>query len=161
MTTNSDFLARLVAACARRGVLVVILGLLLGVAATVFTITHFSLSSDTEQLIAHTMPWRVREARFNRLFQPEGDQIVTVVDGATPEIAEAAAAGLTARLKARPDLFRIVERPDASPFFQQEGLLYEDAATVRSDMAKLIAAQPFLGPLAADPSLRGLSGARR
>jgi hopanoid biosynthesis associated RND transporter like protein HpnN len=158
MTTKSDPLARLVTACVRRPLLVVILGLLLGIAATVFTVTHFSLTSDTEQLIAHTMPWRVREATFNRLFQPEGDQIVTVVDGATPEIAEAAAAALTARLQARPDLFHNVRRPDASPFFQQEGLLYEDAPVVRSDMAKLIAAQPFLGPLAADPSLRGLSG---
>jgi hopanoid biosynthesis associated RND transporter like protein HpnN len=158
MTTQRDLLARLVAACARRPRLVVVLGLLLGIAATTFVVTHFSLSSDTEQLIAHTMPWRVREATFNRLFQPEGDQIVTVVDGATPEIAEAAAEALTAKLQARPDLFRLVRRPDASPFFQQEGLLYEDAATVRSDMAKLIAAQPFLGPLAADPSLRGLAG---
>jgi hopanoid biosynthesis associated RND transporter like protein HpnN len=158
MTFKSDLLARLVAACARRSRVVVILGLLLGIAATAFVVTHFSLSSDTEQLIAHTMPWRVREATFNRLFQPEGDQIVIVIDGATPEIAEAAGATLTAKLQARPDLFRHVERPDASPFFQREGLLYEDAATVRSDMAKLIAAQPFLGPLAADPSLRGLSG---
>ena len=159
MNSNRDVLARLVAACARRPALVAALGVLLGVAATTFTITHFSLSSDTEQLIAHTMPWRVREATFNRLFQPEGDQIVTVVDGQTPEIAERAAAMLTARLQARPDLFHDVHRPDASPFFQREGLLYEDAAAVRSDMAKLIAAQPFLGPIAADPSLRGLAGA--
>ena len=135
------------------------LGVLLGIAAATFTITHFSLTSDTEQLIAHTMPWRVREATFNRLFQPEGDQIVTVVDGQTPEIAERAAATLTARLQERPDLFHNVHRPDASPFFQREGLLYEDAAAVRADMAKLIAAQPFLGPIAADPSLRGLAGA--
>lgn len=159
MISTPDLLARLVAACARRAVTVVALGLLLAIGATAFTVTHFSLTSDTEQLIAHTMPWRVREATFNRLFQPEGDQIVTVVDGATPEIAERAAALITARLQARPDLFHDVHRPDASPFFQQEGLLYEGAATVRSDMAKLIAAQPFLGPIAADPSLRGLGGA--
>ena len=159
MISNPDLLARLVAACARRARVVALLGVLLGIAAIAFTVTHFSLTSDTEQLIAHTMPWRVREATFNRLFQPEGDQIVTVVDGATPEIAERAAALITARLQARPDLFHDVHRPDASPFFQREGLLYEDAATVRSDMAKLIAAQPFLGPIAADPSLRGLGGA--
>ncbi len=159
MIWNRDVLARLVAACARRAGSVALLGVLLGIAATAFTVTHFSLTSDTELLIAHTMPWRVREARFNRLFQPEGDQIVTVIDGATPEIAEHAAAAMTARLSARPDLFHDVHRPDASPFFQQEGLLYEDAAAVRSDMTKLIAAQPFLGPIAADPSLRGVGGA--
>ncbi len=158
MTTRRDVLARLVAACAARPIVVVACGLLLALAATTFTVTRFSLSSDTEQLISQAPAWRQREARFNRLFQPDGDQIVTVVDGATPEIAEAAAAALTARLQARPDLFRNVRRPDASPFFQAEGLLYEDLPKVQSDMAQLIAAQPFLGPIASDPSLRGLSG---
>ncbi len=154
-----DIFSRVVAFCARRAPLVVALGVALGVGAAAFAVSHFSLSSDTEQLISHKPAWRQREARFNALFAPEGDQIVIVVDGATPELAESGAAALTARLAARPDLFHDLQRPDSSPFFQQNGLLYEDTAAVKSDMDQLIAAQPFLGPIAADPTLRGLAGA--
>ncbi len=134
------------------------LAALLGLTATLFAVTHFSLSSDTNALISRKLAWRQRESAFDRLFQPEGDQIVAVIDGATPELAEQAAAELTARLQGRPDLFHFVSRPDAGPFFAREGLLFEDATTVRQSMDQLVKAQPFLGPLAADPTLRGLAG---
>jgi hopanoid biosynthesis associated RND transporter like protein HpnN len=151
--------SRLVAACADHARITVAAGVLLGVLAAAFAVSHFSLNSDTDQLISWKLPWRQREAAFNRAFQPEGDQIVVVVDGATPELAERAAADVAARLANRPDLFRFVTRPDASPYFAREGLLFENVADVRRDMGQLVQAQPFLGPLAQDPSLRGLAGA--
>ena len=150
--------ARLVAIAADHAWLTAGLGVALAVVATVFVATHFSLNSDTDQLISWKLPWRQNEAAFNRLFHTEGDQIVAVIDGATPEIAEQAAADLASRLGSRPDLFRLVTRPDAGPYFAREGLLFQDAAEVGSEMAQLEKAQPFLGPLAADPSLRGLAG---
>jgi hopanoid biosynthesis associated RND transporter like protein HpnN len=150
--------ARLVAFSIRHAAAVAGLGVALAVAAIAFTLTHFSLNSDTDQLISWKLPWRQREAVFNRLFHTEGDQIIAVVDGATPELAEQAAADLTSRLKGRPDLFRLVYRPDGGPYFAREGLLFQDLPDVRDQMAQLVKAQPFLGPLAADPSLRGLAG---
>ncbi len=157
-SARSPLAARLVGLCADHARLTVALGLALAVLAGLFAATHFSLTSDTDQLISWKLPWRQHEATFNRLFQPEGDQIITVVDGATPELAEQAAAALTARLEGRPDLFRFVSRPDAGPYFAREGLLFQDVGEVRAQMAQLVQAQPFLGPLAADPSLRGLAG---
>ena len=150
--------ARLVAFSVDRARLMVCLGAALAVVAAVFAVSNFSLTSDTDQLISWKLPWRQHEAAFNRLFHPEGDQIVAVIDGATPELAEQAAADLTAKLESRPDLFRFVSRPDAGPYFSREGLLFQDSAEVRAQMGQLIKAQPFLGPLAADPSLRGLAG---
>ena len=149
--------AQLVAFSADRALLTVALAALLAVVAAVFAISSFSLTSDTGQLISSKLPWRQQEAAFNRLFHPEGDQIVAVIDGATPELAEQAAANLTAKLKGRPDLFRFVSRPDAGPYFAREGLLFQDTHEVRDQMGQLIKAQPFLGPLAADPSFRGLA----
>ncbi len=156
--TRPPLVARLVAVAADHAWLTAGLGLLLAVLAAAFAITHFSMTSDTDSLISHRLAWRQREAEFNRLFQPEGDQIVTVIDGATPELAEQAAAALTAKLQSRPDLFHFVTRPDAGPYFAKEGVLFQDEADVRSQMEALVKAQPFLGPLAADPSLRGLAG---
>jgi hopanoid biosynthesis associated RND transporter like protein HpnN len=149
-------LARLVAFCAQHALAVVLLAAALGAGGVAFTTSHFSLSSDTEGLISPKLAWRQREAAFNRLFQSEGDQIVVVLDGATPELAEEGAAALTRRLGGRPDLFRQVVRPGA--FFQREGLLYEPLDKVQAQLGQLISAQAFLGPLASDPSLRGLAG---
>ena len=156
---GSSLAAALVRACARRARLVVGAGMLLGALAAFFAATHFSLSSDTEGLISPKLAWRQREFAFDRLFQSEGDRIVVVVDGATPELAQFAAASLTQRLTAHPDLFRFVDRANGGAFFEREGLLFEPLADVQNQMAQLEKAQPFLGPLAADPSLRGLAGA--
>ncbi len=157
-STKMPIVARLVAFSADHAAMVAGFGLALAVAAMLFTVTHFSLNSDTDQLISWKLPWRQREATFNRLFHTEGDQIIAVIDGATPELAERAAADLTARLQSRPDLFRFVDRPDGNPYFAREGLLFQDVAQVRDQMDQLVKAQPFLGPLAADPTLRGLAG---
>ncbi len=149
------FLTHLVAFCAARAWLAAALAMILGAGAIGFTVSHFSLSSDTEGMISPKLAWRQREVAFNHLFKSEGGKIVVVIDGATPELAEEASAALTARLSARPDLFRHVQRPAA--FFQREGLLYEPLDEVKSQLGQLISAQPFLGPLAADPSLRGMA----
>jgi uncharacterized protein len=152
-------IAALVAFCSARASLVAAAGLVLGIAALLYAGSHFAMNSETDKLISRALPWRQRESAFNNLFQPEGDQIVVVVDGATPELAEQATAALAGRLKGRRDLFRQVSRPDADPFFQKNGLLYEPIGDIRANLDQLMAAQPFLGPLAADPSLRGLMGA--
>jgi len=146
----------MVAFCADHAALVAGLGLVLGLAALAYAAANFAMSTNTDQLISKAPPWRQREAAFDRLFRPEGDPLVVVIDGATPELAERAAAEMTARLGARRDLFHDVRRPDAGPFFATEGLLFESPADVRASLDQTIAAQPFLGPLAADPSLRGL-----
>ena len=148
-------LARWVGACCDRAWAVVAVIVVLAVCATAYVATHFAMTSKTDQLLSAHLPYRIREAAFSDLFQPEGDQTVVVIDGRTPEIAEDASARLAAKMQSRPDLFREVQRPEAG-FFAQEGLLYEPVAQVREQMNQLIAAQPFLGPLAADPSLRGL-----
>ena len=147
---------RLVGFCVDHARLVAGLGLFIGLAALAYALTHFAMTTDTDQLLSTASPWRQREAAFDRLFQPEGDPLVVVVDGATPELAEQAVAALATRLDARPDLFHDVRRPDAGPFFTRNGLLFESTAEVKSTLDKTIAAQAFLGPLAADPSLRGL-----
>ena len=114
------------------------------------------MTTDTDQLLSRKLPYLKRDAAFNRLFHPEGDRLVVVVDGVTPELSEGAATALAARLAQRPDLFHDLYRPDADPFFQHNGLLFESAADVHASLDRLIKVQPFLGPLAADPSLRGL-----
>lgn len=143
--------------CCDNARLVAVATMIGALAALVYVVGHFAMNSDTQGLLSSHLEYRQQAHAFDALFQPEGEQIVIVIDGQTPELAEMAASGVAARLAARPDLFRFVDRPDAG-FFTREGLLFEPLADVKTQMAQLIAAQPFLGPLAADPSLRGLFG---
>jgi hopanoid biosynthesis associated RND transporter like protein HpnN len=156
LTAKPSVVARLVASSVDRAWLVAAAGLIVGVLAVLYTVSHFAMTTDTDKLISAKLPFRQREAAYNRLFPQQGDQVVIVVDGKTPELAEQGAADLAAKLSAQPKLFPYVERPDASPFFQQNGLLFASLADVKTAMSQLITAQPFLGPLASDPSLRGV-----
>jgi hopanoid biosynthesis associated RND transporter like protein HpnN len=156
---NLRWLASVVAASAARPWLVAALCVALSAIALVFTATHFSMTSDTAQLISPSVDWRRREMAMAAAFPQNTDTTVVVIDGATPELAEQAAAALAARLQTRRDLFRSVRRPDDGPFFAREGLLFLPTAQVQATTDQLVSAQPFLGPLAADPSLRGVMGA--
>ena len=80
-----------------------------------------------------------------------------VIDGRTPELAETGAAQLSAKLAATPATFPQVWRANGGGFWDREGLLYQPLADVQATHDGLIQAQPFLGPVAADPSLRGLA----
>ena len=158
MTTRTSLIGRLVAFSAARPWLVLLLGLALSLAALLYTSRHFAMTTDTAELISTDLEWRQREIAYDAAFPQQEDLIVAVIDGATPEIAESAAASLTAALREKPGLFRSVRRPDGGPFFDRNGLLLLPLEEVQATTEQLIRAQPFLGPLAADPSLRGVLG---
>jgi len=56
----------------------------------------------------------------------------------------------------RPDLYHYVRQPDANPYFRRYGLLFLPTDQVQDFADHIISAQPFLGTLAADPSVRGV-----
>ena len=59
-------------------------------------------------------------------------------------------------MRAEPELFRYVRQPDGGAFFDRNGLLFLSVAELEALSEQLIAAQPLIGNLARDPSLRGL-----
>ena len=150
-------LVRVVEWCSSHARLTAIAGLILGVAALVFTAGHFALSSDTTGLISPKLDWRQREIAFDRVFPGQGDSIVVVIDGATPELAGSASDRLASKLGEDKALFPKIEQPDGGPYFEREGLfLTSTPEEVAQTVKQLERAEPFLGPVAADPSLRGL-----
>jgi hopanoid biosynthesis associated RND transporter like protein HpnN len=136
--------------------LVLLLSLLVGLLSCWVVATRFALNTDVVALFPQDLPWRQTEVAMDRAFPQRVDLIAVVVDGATPDVAERAAASLAQALVARPALIRSVSRPDADPFFRRNALLFLDETEVRSATERIIAAQPMLGTLAADPSLRGV-----
>jgi uncharacterized protein len=136
--------------------MLVLLALATG-AAGWLTATRFSLDSDVTKLFPADLPWRLAERQLEVAFPQRQDLIVIVLDGADARSSEAAAEALTQVLAAQPGLFRSVRRPDGGAFWVRHGLLYLDLAEVQAITEELIAAQGLLGPLAADPSLRGVA----
>ncbi|WP_294102208.1 MMPL family transporter [Sphingomonas sp.] len=149
----------IVAFSARRAWLLLLALMLATVGAGWFAATHFAMTTDTQALISPKVAWRVNEAAVNQAFPQQALTILVVVDGKTPELAELATARLAERLASDKAQFQNVKRPDGGTWLSQHGLLFGSVAEVRSTTQSLISAQPLLGPLAADPSLRGIAGA--
>ena len=157
------FLSRLLAAMVehsrRRAPLAVLVGLLLAAASLWYASGHLGVTTDTNALFSATLPWRQREIAWDRAFPQFNDLLVAVVDAPAPEAAEATATELTRVLAADPVHFTAARQPDASAYLQNNGLLFLDSKQLGTLLDATIDAQPFLGQLVADPSLRGLLAA--
>jgi uncharacterized protein len=152
------FILWLVDRCQRNASWILGSALLVTIAFGIYAANQLSIDADESKLLAESQSWRQREAHFETLFPQTVDTFVVVVDGTTPEGAESAAAKLSERLARQTDFFVSVQRPDAGAFFEQNGLLFLDVAELSAMSDALIKAQPLIGSLSADPSLRGLFG---
>lgn len=153
---NMTSLVRLVDYSRRHAVMIVLGGILLAVLAGAMSSAMLGVSTDTDKMFAEHLPWRQRSIAFDRAFPQFQDLMVAVVDGTSPEIADQTAAALAEALATDKTHFISVRRPDSSPYFDKQGLLFLEKPALGALMEHTIDAQPFLGQLAADPSARGL-----
>ena len=116
-------LVGLVDRCRRHAWCVVLVGLLLAGASGLYASRHLGINTDTDQMFAASLPWRQHAMALNRAFPQSQGLLVAVIDGDTPEAADATAAGLGAALSDDHTHFTQVRRPDASPYLRKEGLL--------------------------------------
>ena len=135
----------------------VIVGFLLVTIVSVgYLVRHFAITTDSNKLLSSSLPWRQQEIMLDRAFPQRIDQIIAVIDATTPEAAGEAADALVKDLSSCSDVIRTVTQPDGGEFFARNGILFLTTDEVRRNTAELIAAQPFLGTLASDPTLRGV-----
>ncbi len=147
---------RTVALCTRRPWLVIAAALAMMLAGLYVTVTRFAINTNTERLISSDVSWRRDLVAYDAAFPQRLGLIVAVVDGDTPEIADESADKLARSLAPRTQVLETVRRPDSGPFFDKNGLLFLSVDELTRTTEQLIRQQGFLGPLAADPSLRGV-----
>ena len=123
MKSITAFVVRAIGLCAKNAWPVIGLSLLLAVLATWYAATHFSMTTDINQLISPDIPWRQREAIFEKAF-PQFELIVAVIDAPTPEQADEATAALVGRLEQHKNLFRSIQQPKGGDFFAKNGFLF-------------------------------------
>ncbi|TXN23151.1 MMPL family transporter [Methylobacterium sp. WL19] len=147
---------RLVAFSVQRRWLVIGLVALLTVGSAALAAHLFRINTDVERLIDTDVPWRQDEINYEKAFPQRTGTLVAVIDGKTPEVAEQAAATLAQALLDHPNQIETVYRPDGGPFYDKNGFLLMPQEELTKTMDQLVQQQGLLGPLAADPSLRGL-----
>lgn len=152
----TELIVRLVQFCRRFAVYVVLFYVILAGGGIWMAAHRLSVDTNTDNLFAKTLPWRQNAMAFDREFPQFNNLLVVVVRGATPEESSETAAQLAKAMAADKKHFIDVSRPDADPFFRTEGLLLPDPDDLGKLLNSLMNAQPLLGPLAADPSARGL-----
>jgi uncharacterized protein len=158
MKIITAFVVRTIALCIHYPRWIIAGGIVLTIISAWYAVANFSMTTDINQLISSSSPGRQRELAFEKAF-PQFDTIIAVVDAPTPELAEAAARALAARLSQQQSFFRSVEEPQGGPFFAQNGLLFESSDQLAQQMNMLSQAQRLVQELASDPSLRGVTRA--
>ena len=152
----SRSLVAIVDLCMRHAWLVLVIAAAMTIASGYYAAAHFAINTNTNQFLSAKLPWRQRLAAMDKAFPQQVQQIVVVINGKTPELAESAAAELAKKLATRPDLFHSIQRPDGGEYFNRNAFLFLPVAQVAQTAAGLLRAQPFLGTLTADPTLRGV-----
>ena len=149
-------IVRLVDFSRRHAALNALAALTLTLVAGWYAATHLSIDTDIEKLLPSDLPWRQNELALDREFPQNANLLAIVIDGAHGDLADTAAQRLAEKLRAEPQLFHNVRRPDGGAFFDQNGLLFLSVKELGALSEQLVAAQPLIGSLASDPSLRGL-----
>ena len=140
--------------CTRHPWSVITVALALGMLTGPYAATHFKIKTDVDAYISPDLPWAQRAKAYARSFSQQA--ILAVVDAPTPEFVDQAAAKLEAALKAHADQFPVVIEAGSGPFFARNGMLFLPLGDVERATAAFDRADPLIGTLAADPSLRGV-----
>lgn len=158
-TAVRAILPRLVHICSCRRFSVFALALLLAVLSLFAAQQRLGVTTDTGRMFAASLPWKQQGDALTAAFPQNDGLLVAVIDGQIPEEAEATASALANTLRGEKHLFTQVTQPDASTYLQRNAFLLIDIKSLTDLLDRTIDAQPFLGQLVADPSLRGLFAA--
>ena len=152
-------LPALVNFCGRHRFAVVGIAVLL-VGLSIFAASHLlGVTTDTSKMFSDSLPWKRQSQVLSQQFPQNSGLLVAVVNAAIPEEAEATAAALAEKLRGDTRNFLTVRQPDTSDYLQRNAFLLIDKVQLQDLLDRTVDAQPFLGQLVADPSLRGLFSA--
>jgi hopanoid biosynthesis associated RND transporter like protein HpnN len=159
VVATRERLPKLVGFCASRRLLVMALAAMLALLSLAAARTWLGVTTDTGGMFASSLKWKQGADALAAAFPQNDALIVGVIDARIPEEAEATAAALADILRRDRKHFSSVSTPDALPYLQQNAFLLIGKQDLQDLLDRTIDAQPFLGQLAADPTMRGLFSA--
>ncbi|HSB07129.1 MAG TPA: MMPL family transporter [Thermodesulfobacteriota bacterium] len=155
-TCRTPLLERWTGFIGHHPILVLLFSFLTTVAVLTFTVSHFRIDTDMNDMISERLPYRKLEKEFDRAFPQLGNTILVVLDGQTPEAVRLETENMAIRLREETRSFKKVYTPGSGKFFEENGLLYLSVKELEDLSDSLAGAQPLLGLISKDFSLRGL-----
>jgi len=141
--------------CRHNGTVILMVSVI-SVLSIYISVTELRINTNTEDMISADLPWRQHQIEFKKHFPQLIRNIVIVIDGYTPEIADQSRTRLAALLRDKPTIFRTVYEPGGGAFFEYNGLLFLSEEELAEFTDQIADAQPFLQKLAEQPSLEAL-----
>ena len=137
----------------------VILLFVLGCGFTLrYTMENLKVDTNTGDMISLELPFQKNRIALEKAFPQDIGTVLLLVEGQTPEATSAAVTRIVGRLRQDTAHFSQVYVPDEGAFFARNGLLFLDLPELENLTNQLANAQPFMGRLAEDNTLRGLFG---
>ena len=121
--TGHRLLIRWVRWVGRSALPVLVVALLATLGAAYVTVTRIGINTDTTDMLSEELAFRRHNRALSQAFPQFTDNLTVIVEAATPDLAEDAAARLAAEIGARPRLFRDVFYAQGDAFFRRNGLL--------------------------------------
>lgn len=149
------FLYRWVAGVQRHPIWVVVAAAVLTLVCIPYTATHLGINTNTADMISARFQWRQDFIAFRDVFPEVVTNVLVVVDGEGPEIAESVQKDLARALARHTDVFTDVIAPGAEAFFDTNGLLFLSPEDLDETADELARVQPFIGRLQQQPHLAG------
>jgi hopanoid biosynthesis associated RND transporter like protein HpnN len=151
-----QFIARLDSWLLRYPKMLILLVLLLCGFSMYYTAEHLGVDADTTDILSKDLQFQKDRENFINTFPQDDQAILVVVDARTPEHASRALDYLGAQFRREKQQISSVYIPGEGDFFDRNGLLYLDLDDLEELAAKMAEAQPFVGSLSKDNSLKGL-----
>ncbi|MGH6874774.1 MAG: MMPL family transporter, partial [Aestuariivirgaceae bacterium] len=85
-----SILVRTIDLCTRHPWTVIAAAAVLSIAAAIYAVQNFAITTDVSKLLSPELPWRQREKAFETAFPQRNDIILVVIEAGTPEIAREA-----------------------------------------------------------------------
>jgi hypothetical protein len=123
-----------------------------------YTMDNLNVNTNTADMISTDVPFQKNRLQLEAAFPQDIGTILLLVEGATPETTAEAVRRIGAAARANSAEFKSVYIPDDSEFFAKNGLLYLSPQELEDAANQIASAQPFIGRLAEDNTLRGLFG---
>jgi hopanoid biosynthesis associated RND transporter like protein HpnN len=134
---------------------VVSLFILLSASSLQFTINNLGVNTNVAELLSPDLPFQKNRLKLEATFPKSADTLLLVVEASTPENTAITTQLLIERLNKEP-LFTSVYAPSSSDFFKRQAFLYLEPDELNNLSHDLTEAQPFVGHLAQNFSLKGL-----
>jgi hypothetical protein len=121
-----------------------------------YTLDNLKVNTNTADMISLELPFQQNRIALEQAFPQDMGSVLLLVEGKTPETTSAAVKRLAALARQNTTDVSSVYVPDEGEFFARNGLLYLSLSELEDLGNQLAKAQPFIGRLSEDNTLRGL-----